>query len=133
MPEDCYEYAHTPVELFTKLNQLNFPSIVIPHGNTWGFYSPPLTSLDKQLQEGFHDENVQLLFEVMSGHGNSEEYRPWRAATLNEDGSLGCPEPTNEYFPSCWRAGEIIAERCLAEGNPEAVCQTRELEARNNH
>ena len=133
LPEDCYEYAHTPVELFTKLNQLNFPSIVIPHGNTWGFYSPPLTSLDKQLQEGFHDENVQLLFEVMSGHGNSEEYRPWRAATLNEDGSLGCPEPTNEYFPSCWRAGEIIAERCLAEGNPETVCQTRELEARNNH
>ena len=133
LPEDCYEYANTPVELFTKLNQLNFKSIVIPHGNTWGFYSPPLTSLDKQLQEGFHDENIQILFEVMSGHGNSEEYRPWRAAIINEDGSFGCPEPTNDYLPSCWRAGEIIAERCLSEGNSESLCKIRELDARQNY
>ncbi len=133
LPEDCYEYANTPVELFTKLNQLNFNSIVIPHGNTWGFYSPPLTSLDKQLQEGFHDENIQILFEVMSGHGNSEEYRPWRAAIINEDGSFGCPEPTIDYLPSCWRAGEIIAERCLSEGNSESLCKIRELDARQNY
>ena len=133
LPEDCYEYANTPVELFTKLNQLNFKSIVIPHGNTWGFYSPPLTSLDKQLQEGFHDENIQILFEVMSGHGNSEEYRPWRAAIINEDGSFGCPEPTIDYLPSCWRAGEIIAERCLSEGNSESLCKIRELDARQNY
>jgi len=133
LPEDCYEYANTPVELFTKLNQLNFNSIVIPHGNTWGFYSPPLTSLDKQLQEGFHDENIQILFEVMSGHGNSEEYRSWRAAIINEDGSFGCPEPTIDYLPSCWRAGEIIAERCLSEGNSESLCKIRELDARQNY
>ena len=133
LPENCYEYADTPVELFTKLNQLNFDSIVIPHGNTWGFYSPPLTSLDKQLKEGFHDENLQILFEVMSGHGNSEEYRPWRAATINENGSLGCPEPTNEYLPSCWRAGEIIAERCLSEGNSKSLCKIRELDAQQNY
>ena len=133
LPEDCYEYANTPVELFTKLNQLNFNSIVIPHGNTWGFYSPPLTSLDKQLQEGFHDENIQILFEVMSGHGNSEEYRPWRAATIDDDGSFRCPEPTNDYLPSCWRAGEIIAERCLSEGNSESLCKIRELDAQQNY
>ena len=101
LPENCYEYADTPVELFTKLNQLNFDSIVIPHGNTWGFYSPPLTSLDKQLKEGFHDENLQILFEVMSGHGNSEEYRPWRAATTNDDGQLNAvDEPTQRDLQS---------------------------------
>ncbi len=133
LPENCYEYADTPIELFTKLRDLNFPTIVIPHGNTWGFYSPPLSSLDKQLQEGFHDENIQLLFEVMSGHGNSEEYRPWRAAKLKDDGSLECPKPTSNYLPSCWRAGEIILERCLNEGLPEEMCLEREIQARQNY
>ena len=133
LPENCYEYADTPVELFSKLRDLDFPSIVIPHGNTWGFYSPPLTSLDKQLKQGFHDENIQILFEVMSGHGNSEEYRPWRAANLNEDGSLECPKPTSDYLPSCWRAGEIILDRCLKEDLPKAFCKKRELEARKNY
>ena len=133
LPEDCYEYADTPVELFSKLRQLDFPAIVIPHGNTWGFYSPPLSSLDKQLKQGFHDEKIQILFEVMSGHGNSEEYRPWRAANLKEDGSLECPEPSSNYLPSCWRAGEIIEDRCLKEGLSESICAKREIEARKNY
>ena len=133
LPENCYEYANTPVELFTKLNELNYPSIVIPHGNAWGLYTPPLSSLDKQLQEGFHDQNIQILFEIMSGHGNSEEYRSWRAASVNEDGSLNCPKPTTDYYPSCWRAGEIIAERCFSEGSSESECKTREMEAQANY
>ena len=36
-------------------------------------------------------------------------------------------------MPSCWRAGEIIAERCFSEGNSEAECKTREMEARANY
>ena len=47
--DDCYESADTPKDLFTKLRDLNYPAIVIPHGNTWGFYTPPASSLDKQL------------------------------------------------------------------------------------
>ena len=109
------------------------PTIVIPHGNTWGFYTPPTSSLDKQLEEGYNDENLQVLFEIMSGHGNSEEYRSWRASKVNEDGSLSCPEPTQDYLPSCWRAGEIIYERCTVAGLSEDECKTRELEARNNY
>jgi hypothetical protein len=36
LPEDCAETAHTPRELFEKLAQWGFDSIVIPHGNTVG-------------------------------------------------------------------------------------------------
>ena len=133
LPEDCYEFADTPEDLFRKLDELNYPSIVIPHGNTWGFYTPPGSSLDKQLEEGFNNEDVQILFEVMSGHGNSEEYRPWRAGIVNDDGSVTCPKPSKDYLPSCWRAGEIIALRCASEGFDQVECEKRAEEARNNN
>ena len=131
--DDCYEFADTPKELFKKLRNLNYPTIVIPHGNTWGFYTPPNSSLDKQLEAEFNDENLQILFEVMSGHGNSEEYRPWRALTKNVEGDLVCPKPTENYLPSCWRAGEIIEERCLKNGFSDADCSLRAEEARDNY
>ncbi len=131
--DDCYEFADTPKELFEKLRNLNYPTIVIPHGNTWGFYTPPNSSLDKQLEAEFNDENLQILFEVMSGHGNSEEYRPWRALTKNVEGDLVCPKPTENYLPSCWKAGEIIEERCLKNGFSDADCSLRAEEARDNY
>ena len=130
LPEDCYESANTPADLFRKLDELNFPSIVIPHGNTWGFYTPPGSSLDKQLEEDFNNENVQILFEVMSGHGNSEEYRPWRATVFDQDGKAVCPLPSKDYLPSCWRAGEIVEARCLSEKENPEECVKRAEEAR---
>ena len=69
----------------------------------------------------------------MSGHGNSEEYRSWRAVVQDEDGSLMCPEPTKNYLPSCWRAGEIIYERCISEGLDDKTCLFRAEEARDNY
>ena len=131
--DDCYEFADTPEDLFSKLRDLNYPTIVIPHGNTWGFYTPPGSALDKQLESGFNDENLQILFEVMSGHGNSEEYRPWRAIAEDKNGELLCPQPTEDYLPSCWRAGEIIEERCLDNGLSSAECSLRAEEARDNY
>ena len=131
--DDCYEFANTPEDLFSKLRDLNYPTIVIPHGNTWGFYTPPASTLDKQLAAEFHDENLQILFEVMSGHGNSEEYRPWRALIENEEGDLVCPSPTEGYLPSCWRAGEIIQERCLNNQFSESECSLRAEQARKNY
>ncbi len=132
LPLDCRETAITPEELFSKLDEGGYESIVIPHGNTWGLYSPPNTTWDKQLTGKMHDPKRQTLFEIYSGHGNSEEYRPWRAVIYDADGNPICPEPSDGYLPPCWRAGEIIAERCLSDGNSQEVCEQRADQARKN-
>ena len=132
LPTDCLEIADDPRELFTKLDQWGFDSIVIPHGNAWGMNTPAGTSFDKQLNRAQHDPDRQLLFEVYSGHGNSEEYRSWRGAAIDESGGLYCPEPGDGYLPCCWRAGQIIRERCDSAGIDGAECETREVEARHN-
>ncbi|MEM9254027.1 MAG: DUF3604 domain-containing protein [Pseudomonadota bacterium] len=133
LPEDCMETAADPRTLFTKLDQWGFDSIVIPHGNAWGMNTPPTTSFDKQLNRTQHDPKRQILFEVYSGHGNSEEYRDWRAAVNDADGGLSCPPPEDNHLPCCWRAGEIIRDRCDAEGLDAGECKRRELDARQNY
>ena len=133
LPADCYESAATPAELFRKLGEWGGEAIVIPHGNTWGFYSPPGISWDKQLVGAQHDPSRQILIEVMSGHGNSEEYRDWHEVLVDAGGKRSCPEPTSNYLPSCWRAGEIIEARCQQAGIDAATCTTRAAEARQNY
>jgi len=117
LPADCYESTKTPAGLYRKLREWGFDTIVIPHGNTWGFYSPPGITWDKQLEGDMHDPARQILVEVMSGHGNSEEYRDWRAVEGDLDGeSPVCPEPTDDYVPSCWRAGRSSSPTARAGG-----------------
>ncbi|MAT92628.1 MAG: hypothetical protein CME59_08500 [Halioglobus sp.] len=133
LPEDCHETAADPRALFSKLDQWGYDSIVIPHGNAWGMNTPPTTSFDKQLNRRQHDPARQILFEVYSGHGNSEEYRDWRAAVRGEDGGLECPAPSDDYLPCCWRAGQIIRQRCDDAGEEAAACARREREARQHY
>ena len=75
----------------------------------------------------------EFLFEVFSGHGNSENVRAWRAVEIGPDGKSRCPEPSATYLPSCWRAGEIIRERCRAEGGPADECDVRARQARQHY
>ncbi len=131
LPQDCQESAPTPGELFAKLDDWGFPALVIPHGNTWGFYTPPLTSWDRQLAAHDDPEKREFLFEVFSGHGNTEEYRSFRAIEIDEDGAPRCPRPSPGYVPECWRAGEIIRVRCREAGERE--CEARAEEARAHH
>jgi hypothetical protein len=132
LPADCRESAATPQELFAKLDDWNLESIVIPHGTTWGFYTPSGSAWDKQLNQEQHDPQRQTLIEVFSGHGNSEEFRDFTDVELSSAGAR-CPEPTNMYLPSCWQAGEIIRKRCLDAGLAADECEKRAAEARQNY
>jgi hypothetical protein len=133
LPPDCQEGASTPTRLFEKLDDWGFPYLVIPHGNTWGFYTPPATSWDKQLAAHDDPDRREFLFEIFSGHGSSEEYRGWRAVALDAEGVARCPEPSADYLPSCWRAGEIIRERCAAAGESAQECEQRARQARQHY
>ncbi len=125
LPTDCMEFAKTPVDLFDKLDQWGFDSIVVPHGNSWGLYTPPGSSWDKQLKGKMHDPAKQRLIEIFSGHGNAEEYRPWRAVGYDDNGNIYCPDSTEKYTPGCQRAGEIIFERCKNVGESDLECNKR--------
>ncbi len=132
LPEDCLEGVRTPAELFRKLDEGGYESIVIPHGNTWGLYTPPFASWDKQLAGDMQNEKYQFMVEVFSGHGNSEEYQDWRAYDFDENGNKVCPEETSSYLPLCRQAGRIVKKNCLAEGVAEEECADRELLAQQH-
>ena len=133
LPLDCQEAAPTPEILFDKLDEWGHAAMVIPHGTTWGFYTPLGSSWDKQIAPGMHDPNRQRIIEVMSGHGNSEEFRPYEDVITDADGTRRCPAPNHGYLPSCWRAGEIIEARCLADEESAEECGERAEVARQNY
>tara|TARA_Y100001970_G_scaffold224281_1_gene276399 strand:- start:5836 stop:7995 length:2160 start_codon:yes stop_codon:yes gene_type:complete len=123
LPLDCYEYASSPKELFSKLDEWNYDSIVIPHGQSWGYHVPLGTSWENRLNAEGHDPDKQILLEIMSGHGNSEEYRDIASANFLQDDEMICPEPTDDFLPCCWQAGEMQKKRC--DGLSEEECSAR--------
>ncbi len=133
LPADCYEAAATPGELYSKLDEWGFDTLVVPHGSTWGIYTPPGASWDHQLNADNHDPEKGKLIEVYSGHGNSESYRDFTAKVFDERGQPACPEPQPNYLPSCWQAGNIIRQRCLDAGEAPDECEERAAIARKHY
>ena len=131
--EDCMAQAKTPAQLFKMLDEWGGESLVIPHGNTWGSYTPSGTTWDKQLVGAMHDPERQKLFEIYSGHGNSEHYRNWRQLTFNAEGKRECPPVTEAFYPGCRRAGDIVYERCQEQDLTEGECDKRAATARQNY
>jgi hypothetical protein len=132
LPDDCMESAATPEVLFRKLHEWGFDAMVIPHGTTWGFYTPPGSAWDKQLVGKQYDPDLQRLLEVYSGHGDGEVYRSWREVEFDAAGKAVCPPARRDYLPMCVRAGQIIRERCEKAGLGADECERREQEARAN-
>ncbi len=128
---DCLEGTPNPEELFAKLDDWGFESLVIPHGTSWGLYTPAGSDWRKQLAG--HDPDRQTLVEIYSGHGNSERLPLWREIEIDDEGRMTCAEPLGGYLPSCERAGQLIEERCLEEGESAATCASRGLAARQNY
>jgi hypothetical protein len=126
LPVDCLESATDPAELFKRLDQWSDDYMVIPHGTSWGLYTPPGSGWRKQLPVS----KQQPLIEVYSGHGNSEEYRSWRGVAQDVQGNNYCPEPRDGYVACCWQAGEIIRKQCEDADSPE--CAQQVVEARAN-
>jgi len=131
LPNDCYEEARDPNELFAKLKAWETPYMVIPHGTTWGFYTPPTSDWKKQL-ESYQDDDSQFLIEIYSGHGNSEEYRSWNDSFVNSDGLIYCPEESDDFLPTCQQAGKIMAQRCEDSGMDAEACSVLVEQTKSN-
>lgn len=132
LPANCVEIADTPDLLNKKLDEWGFDSLLIPHGNAWGITAPQGADFASQLNAKMHNPKRESLIEVFSGHGNSEEFRSWREVDYVE-GKATCPAPVPGYMPGCYRAGEIIYDRCNDEGIEVDICKQRELDARQNY
>ena len=132
LPKDCLERVEKPAELFSKLDEWGIDSIVIPHGTAWGNTSPPMASWENQFDSLNHDQKYQKLIELYSGHGNTEEYRSWRSFNL-DNGAYSCPQPTADFIPYCFQAGEVIRERCRVSAGSASECDSRAKSAREEY
>ena len=126
LQRECKEEASTPRKLFNRLDELNLEALVIPHGTTWGIHAPANATMSSQLTMNQHDPNRQRLFEIYSGHGNSEVYKDVKHFLKTSDGKNICPEPTKGFEPCCWRAGEIAKQQCHLKG--EGSCEEKGVE-----
>lgn len=130
LPRDCMEWASRPGELIRKLfTEQKLSPLVIPHGTAWGLSTPPGADWRKALAPSESPDRIPLV-EIYSGHGNSEEYRSWAEALRGADGTVSCPPPEKGYTPGCWRAGELIGERCRKAGIDATECEARAAQAR---
>lgn len=133
---DCMAQAETPAQLFQLLDEWGGDSLVIPHGNTWGSYTPFGVTWDKQLKGNMHDPERQKLIEIYSGHGNSESYRSWRHVIVDEHGQRACPNKTAGFYPGCRRAGDIIFEACMRDEITSSMsrgCKAKAAQARQDY
>ncbi len=133
LPADCLETATTPADLVRKLfDEQKLSPLIIPHGTTWGFYTPPGTTWAKALDPRERPERFPLI-EVYSGHGNSEEYRSWSEVNVGSDGRHACPAATADHLPGCQRAGQLMLERCVKAKIAPEECEKRAAAARQNY
>lgn len=107
---DCREVAKTPTELYRKLDEWGFDSMVIPHGLAWGTTNPLSADFRNQLDE--YELRYQKLLETFSGHGNSEYFEDFQRVATDAAGNKVCPEATENFMPCCQRAAQLVRASC---------------------
>ncbi len=122
---DCIEVQERVGGVFASLTRSGIPFLAVAHGTARGAVAPPGVEAADLLRDAGPLPGNRLLIEVDSGFGASEVTRRWRAVRLGEDGARRCPEPRRSYLPMCWRAGEIAARRCRAQGGSPTQCARR--------
>lgn len=115
LPRDCREVALTPRDLYRKLGEWGFDSLVIPHGLAWGTTNPLTGDFLSQLDQ--HEQRYQKLLENYSGHGNSELFEDFQRIGRDGNGVAYCPEATENFTPCCQQAGVIARSRCAEPGS----------------
>lgn len=124
LPVDCREVALTPTDLYRKLDEWGFDSMVIPHGLAWGTTNPVTGDFRDQLDE--YQQRYQNLLEVYSGHGNSEIFEDFERIGMNEMGERFCPEATENFTPCCQQAAQIVRSTCADEQSSECTQRVSE-------
>ncbi|MFH2007858.1 MAG: DUF3604 domain-containing protein [bacterium] len=129
LPSDCHEVAVDPGALMDKLDEWDLDVLVIPHGTSWGQYHRSPATWDHMFNPQMQPSRYVRLMEIYSGHGSAEHYRPYQHVVVAPDDSLGCPDPTADFEPCCWRAGEIVRrESTVCQSEPTGAACAAEVE-----
>ena len=125
LPPDCLESTATPGELFAKLDDWGVSSLVIPHGLAWGIHAPPgggppHPAPPRAARPGARAPD--------RGDVGPRQRRGVPRRETDVGAPESCPAPTPGFLPCCWRAGELMRERCGALAPSE--CDARVAEAR---
>ena len=110
LPNDCREVALTPRDLYRKLDEWGFDSMVIPHGLAWGANNPLTADFKDQMDQ--YEQRYQKLLETFSGHGNSERFEDFQRIGKEDNAARYCPEATENFTPCCQQAAVIARSRC---------------------
>ena len=124
LPTDCREVALTPRDLYRKLDEWGFDSMVIPHGLAFGSTNPLTADFRDQMAQ--YEQRYQNLLEVYSGHGNSEVFDDFQRIGTTDAGVSYCPEATEDFIPCCQQAGVITRARCSDPASTECAQQVEQ-------
>jgi hypothetical protein len=116
LPVDCREVALTPLDLYRKLDEWGFDSMIIPHGMAWGTTNPLTGDFRDQMDQ--YQQRYQNLLEVYSGHGNSEIFEDFQRVGSRENGEPYCPPATGNFTPCCQQAAVIARSQCDDRASP---------------
>jgi hypothetical protein len=81
---------------------------------------------DFRMQLDEHQQRYEKLLEVYSGHGNSELFLDFERVGKAADGSLVCPQATDDFLPCCRQAGELTRRQCEEPSSKACEAQVKD-------